>query len=153
MINLCNDEDTNLLRCFTFLMDKWKENSDRNMEQRRKVHIHIVTLQMFVWWEGAKKFRVNRLAILKNRNVIVFCNWLQFYHVLGMELQLFKFVNYVHSINQMRLFWLLDVKYFSIIYLKCILFCFSCSTQNKRIWLIECRYFTYLKNCSSITNT
>ena len=26
------------------------------------------------------------------------------------------------------------------------------SNQNKRIWLIKCIYFTYLKNCSSITN-
>ena len=26
------------------------------------------------------------------------------------------------------------------------------NSKNKRIWLIECTYFTYLKNCSSIIN-
>ena len=84
-----------------------------------------------------------------------FCRiWFHFYYqVLVIELQSLKYVKYVHLINQMRLFWLLNIKYFSIIFLNCILFCFIYSNQNKCIWLFDCTYFTYLKNCGSITIT
>ena len=79
--------------------------------------------------------------------------WLHFYHqVLVIDLQIFKYVEHVHSINQMRLFWLPNIKYFSIILLKYILFYCISSNQNKSIWCIEYTYFTYLKNCSSIAN-
>ena len=91
----------------------------------------------------------------KRSHVWYFCwIWMHFCHqVLVIELQFFRYVKYVHSINQMRLFWFLNVKYFSIIFLKYILFYFIFDNQNKRIWLIEYTYFTYLKNCSSLTNT
>ena len=78
--------------------------------------------------------------------------YMHFYHqALVIDLQFFKYVKYVHSIKQMHLFWLLNIKYFCITFLKYILFAFIFSNQNKRIWLIDCTYFTYLKNCSSIT--
>ena len=54
---------------------------------------------------------------------------------------------------QMLLFWSLNVTNFSNIFLKCFSFYFIFSHQNKCIWLIECTYFTYLQNLSSITNT
>ena len=86
------------------------------------------------------------ISVHTSEYLIFFRIWLHFHHqALVMELQSFKKVNYVHSINQMRLFWLLNVECFSIIFLKYISFHFTFSNQNKRIWLTECTYFTYLK--------
>ena len=82
------------------------------------------------------------------------CIWLHFYRqMLVIDLQFFKCVKDVLSINQMHLFWLLNVKCFSIIFLKYVLFHFIFSNQNNGTWLIKRTCFTYLKNCSSITNT
>ena len=78
------------------------------------------------------------ISVHTSEYLIFFRIWLHFHHqALVMELQSFKKVNYVHSINQMRLFWLLNVECFSIIFLKYISFHFTFSNQNKRIWLIE----------------
>ena len=78
----------------------------------------------------------------------------RFYHQpLVIEVQFFKGVKYVQSINQMHFLWLLNIKYFSIVSLKHVLFYFTSSNQNKLIWLVACTYFTYLKNCSSISNS
>ena len=67
-----HEEEVNYLKCFTFLMDKWKQNSDRTVRHRRRFQILIVALQMFVWRWGAKRLRANRLAILRDRNVPIF---------------------------------------------------------------------------------
>ena len=79
--------------------------------------------------------------------------WLHFYHhVLVTELQFFKHVKYAFSINQMRLFWLLNKMYFRKMMEKHFTFCTQ-NNQNKCIWSIECTHFTHLKNCSSMINT
>ena len=121
---------------------------------RYLANICVIIRSEEIWCKSFSNFKNQ-----KRPNIWYFCSHLiqihcHFYHqVLVIEMQFFKYVKYVHSINQMHLLWLLNIKYFFIIFLKYILFYFTFSNQNNLIWLIECTYFTYLKNCRSITST
>ena len=106
----------------------------------------IVTLQVFVWWCGAKRLCANRLATLKTRKdqiLMFFSHSVPFSsQSIGYRSTVLKRVKYLHSINQTHLFWLLDVKHFSIFFPKYIPFYFTFRNQNNRTWLIKCTCFT-----------
>ena len=104
--------------------------------------------------DGEQRDSVKIVSKLERPNIYCFSRiCLHFHHqVLVIELQFFKYVKYMHSINQMRLFWLLNLKLNKMYFKSIMKKYFIISNQNKRIWLTECIYLTCLKNCSCITN-